>query len=482
MNFKMTVCAAAALCLAPAAFAAPATPEGAQKLTEVMQSYLGATPGVVTVVPQGEAYGLTMDIAPLLALAPPDLAGATMTPMVMMVTDAGNGTWVVTQDQSFTLAMTVPGAADIRVEVARMSGTGVFDEALKAFATSHSEFTGMAVTEHLTQPGQPEMDVSITLASGVVDATATADPAGGVNSASTLTMTGMVETIAIPAMAEGMPPINIEVSAESYETIGDASGLQMDGVLGLVKWVIAHPTPEAAEADKAGLKAVVQAALPLFDTLQATGTLRNVAMTTPLGSVGIDEITTEIEAHGITPDGLFREAITLSGLTLPEGMVPPWAVPLLPADFSIDVAFSGYDLATPALLLMPLFDLPTGTPPDPVLQDQALAALLPEGAVKITLAPGAVTGAGYELTYQGQMTAGPDAMPTGTATIRLTGAAAISEALAAAPDEVKSQALPSFAMAQGMAKPDENGALVWQIDATQPGTLKINGMDLMGGQ
>lgn len=482
MIFKTITYAVPAVFTAAAAFAIPATPEGAQQMTEVLQAYFGATDGVVLVSPAGEAYSLTIDAAPLLALAPAELAGTTMSPMVMQVTDNGDGTWAVTQDQAFAFAMTLPGIADISLDIARMWGTGVFDQELKAYVSSHSEFTGMAITEQLTQPGQPPMDVTISLASGLIDATAQANPAGGLDSTSTMTMTGLAQTISMPPMGEGMPPVDVSITAQSYVTTGNVTGFRIGGLLDLMQWAIAHPTAEAAEADKAGLKVLVQAVLPVFDTLAGAGTITNVSVTTPFGAVGIAEVVTEIEAHGVTSDGLFREAITLSGLTLPDGLLPPWAVPLLPTDFSIDVAVSGYDLAAPAMLLLPLFDLPTGTGPDQAMQDQALAALLPDGAVEITLAPGSVTGNGYELTYQGAMTAGPAAMPTGSATVTLTGAGAISAALAAAPAEVKGQALPGFAMAQGMAKPDENGALVWEIDATRPGTLMINGMDMMGGQ
>jgi hypothetical protein len=40
-------------------------------------------------------------------------------------------------------------------------------------------------------------------------------------------------------------------------------------------------------------------------------------------------------------------------------------------------------------------------------------------------------------------------------------------------------------MAQGMAQPGVDGALVWEIDASTPGTLLVNGTDMsmmMGGQ
>ena len=81
---------------------------------------------------------------------------------------------------------------------------------------------------------------------------------------------------------------------------------------------------------------------------------------------------------------------------------------------------------------------------------------------------------------------GPGQIPFGStitsATLTLTGIDAVMAALQAAPDDVKGQMLPMIGMAQGMATAGPAGELVWEIDATTPGSVKINGMDMMGGQ
>ncbi|MEO6299753.1 MAG: hypothetical protein ABIV25_06645, partial [Paracoccaceae bacterium] len=73
------------------------------------------------------------------------------------------------------------------------------------------------------------------------------------------------------------------------------------------------------------------------------------------------------------------------------------------------------------------------------------------------------------------------AVPTGTAKITLTGIDKLNAALANAPDDIKGQATMGIGMAQGMAKPGDNGALVWEIDASRPGSLSVNGTQMMGG-
>ena len=84
------------LCLAAAAaWAEPATTAGAKHLTEVFQTYLSTLPGVVAVVPQGETYAVTLNAAPLIALAADPGQQASMTPLVLTLTSKGAGLWGV---------------------------------------------------------------------------------------------------------------------------------------------------------------------------------------------------------------------------------------------------------------------------------------------------------------------------------------------------------------------------------------------------
>lgn len=481
MNFRAFSMAIPALFVASAACALPTTPEGAAHLTEVFQTYLGTVAGVVTVVPEGEVYTLTLDATPLMAMAPAEAGSYAMTPLVMELTDNGDGTWGVTQDQALSLTAALDGQFEIKLDVAALSGEGVFDEAMMAYASSSTEFSGISLTEKITMPGEPPVDVSMAAASGSADSSATPNAGGGVDATTTFTLSGMTQTMMMPPMGEGMPPMPITISIAEQEQSGNLVGYRPEAFLGLIAWAVAHPSPEAMQADMAGLKAVIEGGLPFFETLTSSGTMTGIAVDTPMGPVGIASATIEVDVNGVVEDGLFREAITLTGLTLPEGVLPPWSVPLLPTDLALDVSVTGFDLAAPAGIMMALFDMPPGSEPDAAMQDAALAALLPDGAVDITLAPGSVKGAGYELSYEGDMTAGPMSAPTGSATLTLTGIDAVMAALQAAPDDMKGQMLPMIGMAQGMATPGPAGELVWEIDATTPGTLKVNGMDMMGG-
>jgi hypothetical protein len=58
----------------------------------------------------------------------------------------------------------------------------------------------------------------------------------------------------------------------------------------------------------------------------------------------------------------------------------------------------------------------------------------------------------------------------------------VEQALAAGPPEMTGQIIPVLKMAESMAKPGENGALVWELESTATGGMLVNGTNMMGGQ
>lgn len=463
---------------------AQATPEGAAELTTLFQTYLGATPGVVTVAPEGDAYGVKLDFAPLLAKLPAGEVEAAITPMTFTLTDNGDDTWDMAQDQAFDLQFKVPGQMDMSLHIANLTGEGTFDEALQAFSTSSTRFTDMAVTEVMTDPTMGgTTNVAYSVASGQYETTAAPAAAGGVDSTMSYALDGLSETFSLPPMGEGAPPMEVTLRAESYTGTGTTEGLRPDAIYKLVAFFVANPSEAAIKAQQDGLKAILTEGIPLFDHAASVGTATAISAETPMGPMALDSMEVEVEANGIVDAGLFREAFTLTGLELPAGLVPEWAVPLVPSDLSIDIKATRFNLAAPVKLLLSALDMTKEPPLPPELEGELLAALLPEGVVDVTLAPGGVSAPVYELGYEGMISAGPmTPMPTGKATVTLTGMAEINAALQAAPPEMAQQAGPMLAMAEGMAKPGAEGELVWDIEMTAEGALTVNGMNMMGGQ
>lgn len=468
------------LLMASAAVAEPATDEGAAHLTQAFQTYLGTTEGVVSVVPNGDAYDLTLDATPLIALGKDKGVTGTATPIELSVTDNGDGTWDVSMDQAISIAVSAPDGFVMKEDIASQSFEGTFDETLMAFSEMTGEFSGVKVTETVQGPDGQPTNVEITLDKGTFEGTGFAGSAGGADVALTLTASGLSETVNT-AMGPGQPAVPVTIKAEGLSEDIKGTGFMFDGIFKTAAWVVAHPRQDAMKADKAGLKTILTGALPFFGNLTAGGKITKLTAETPVGVIGLDELAFTADINGAVADGKFREAFSLSGLTLPSGLVPAWAAPILPQKLSLDVQVTDFDAAAGITAALGALDLPDGMADTTDLNQKVQQAFLPKGGVTITLNPGSIAGDGYTLTYEGAMVAGPNApIPTGTAKVTLTGADKLQAAIGAAPDEMKAQAMMGFGMAQGMAK-TEGDELVWDIDASKPGALSVNGTPLMGG-
>lgn len=460
---------------------AEATPEGAAELTATLQTYLGATAGVVSVAPEGEAYGVKIDFTPLLAKLPPEAGTATITPITFQLTDNGDDTWAYTQDQSFAFTLKSPGNADISANIANLKSTGTFDEALQSFSTSTSTLTDVQVKEVITDPAGTTTDVQYSVASTQYDSTAVAGANGGVDTTMTYSATGFAESFVMPGGMDGVPPTVISLKAEEYTGDGVVQGLRPDAVYKLVAFFVANPEAAAIAAKQGDLKTIVTEGLPIFAHMTANVTMGGVSVETPVGPMAIATAKVDVEANGLVEQGLVREAIAVNGLTLPPGLVPEWATTLVPSDVTLDFGLSRFNLDAPVRLFLQAADLTKQPPVGPEMEQQLLAALLPEGVVDLTIAPGTTTAPDYTLGYTGTLSFGPQTtVPVGKATVSLTGMEKLTTTIQAAPPEINQQFAPFLAMATGMAKPGDGGALVWELETTAAGGMLINGTDLSG--
>ncbi len=475
--------AVSVLALVPGLSLAEATPQGAADLTALFQSYLGSIPGVVEVTTEGDAYAVTLDAAPLFALIPAE-AGATvsMTALTMLLTDNGDGTWGIAQDQPMSLKMSVPGAMEMSIDIARAACAGTFDAALMAYSQSDCVLDNMTTSQIVTDPMAGEQVSNSTLTQMVWTSTAVPGANGGVDGTQVYSATGVSQTMNMP-LEPGAPPVTIAVTLDSYSVNGTTTGLRPEAFLGALAWFVANPGEAAILANRGELKSILEGSLPLFEKITATGTGSNLSVMTPVGPVTATGLGFDIEMAGAVENGLFREAISLSGVTPPPGVLPPFAEPLMPTDATIDIGVDSFNAAAAAQVLLGLFDLVPGTEPGPEFEAALMNAFMPDGTVDIFAGPGSISNELYTLSWEGRMQAGPSMMvPTGTATVTATGLDAVMTSLQSAPPEVVMQILPVLGMAQGLAQPGPDGALVWEIDASAPGTLLINGMDLMGMQ
>ena len=462
---------------------AEATDQGAADLLAVFQTYLGTTEGVVTVAVDGDAYQVTLDATPLLAQVPAEVGmTSTITPIMMTLADNGDGTWEYEVDQPVSVAYDIPGAMTTKTEYEQLLLTGTFDEALGDTSSYSLALSNMLTEQTQIDPTLGEMVMKVTQDSVTIEGTAQAGAAGGVDGQFTTSSGNLRYEMTIPG-GDGMPPMPFVLTMAEGSAEGGMTGYQPKGLYGLLAYFVARPDAAMIEADKAGLKAALEAAMPIFANLQMTGAYKTLTLETPMGPVGMDEVGLTIDMNGAVAEGKFREAISLKGLTLPEGMVPPFAAALVPTDLTLDVAATRFDPAAAAVLGLSVLDLPADAAPGPEFGMQLLSAILPEGALDITIAPGETNAPGYRLTYEASMAVGPAMpMPVGKARIGLTGMDKINEALLASPPEMGLQEMGMMlGMAQMMSQPGVNGELIWEIEATEAGGLLINGQDMMGG-
>jgi hypothetical protein len=424
-----------ALALVPFLFAspvlaAPATQEGADHLTSVFQTYLGATADVISVKPNGDVYDLTLDATPLIAMGKASGLTGTVTPIEMTLTDNGDATWGVSMDQAISIALAMPNSFDMKEDVASQKLEGTFDESLMYFSKLKGEFSGVKVTETIQAPNAPPTPVEITLEKGTVEVAGAAGTSGGVDLTATLSATGLTQTMTAP-MAEGQPAAPIKISAEALSEDIKGTGVMFDGIYKLGAWFAAHPDQASKDADKAGLKTILTAGMPFFTNLTGAGKVTKVSVDSPIGTVGLDEVGFSVDVNGAVADGKFREALSISGLTLPAGLVPAWAAPILPKKVSLDVQVTDFDAAAGLTAALGALDMPASGMTDMTeFNAKVQSAFLPKSTVTITLNPGSLSGDGYELTYEGAMVAGPSTtIPTGTAKLTLTGADKLQAAI-----------------------------------------------------
>lgn len=463
---------------------AAATAEEAARLTTVLQTYLTAEPGVVTVTPAGDSYDTRIDLAPLLAKVKEPGFSAAVSPIQMTLTDQGGGKWKVDQDQPLSFQMKVEGQIDMKGSAGSIKGTGVFDEALGTFASQTTDISQLAFEQNMTEQAN-STKLSYTIAALHYE-TAMSAAGDGVDGTTRYTVTGLRETAAMtPKAGTAMPPMEFTIEIPTGTATSDVKGLKPKPLSGLAAWFVAHPSSELIKADQAALKDRLRDALPVFQSLSANYDLSDMTVNTMIGRFGMAKLEVLVNATGAVADGRLQEKFTVSGLTMPDGVVPPWASGLVPSRFTIDFNAAEFNLAAPAKLIVDNFDLNQNPPLKPELQQQLLQALIPKGAVTVGLGPSEVLAGIFDLKAEGTMTAGPMSMPVGQALVRLKGLDEIMAAIQAAPPEMGvGQISPMIIVAKGMGKQEADGYLSWKIESTPQGSVTINGVDpmKMGGQ
>lgn len=460
---------------------AEATNEGASRLEGVFQKYLGDAEGVVSVKADGNNYNVTFDIAPLTDKAKMDGSKFEMSKLEFTVQDNGNGKWQVSKQGPLTLLVDVPGTLRLEASADEYTLNGVFDEAIASFSTATTEAKKFTVKEEFTDPKKGgKVNIEYEMLDNKSTSTATANASGGVDFDAKIDMGAVTEKIDIGAdPTAGKPAMNLLLAAQSGSAVLKSTGLRSKSILDLVAFFVAHRDKDSIIKDQSDLKQILQAALPVWNTLGGTSEIKNVKVTAPFGEFGVDAFSGSVDMNGVVKDGKFNEKLSLTGLSLPASLVPPWAATMMPKTLNFDVTASGFDLADPASMILATLDLstPEGLPPD--FEMTLMPAFLPTGSATVTFNQTGLANDLYNLKIDGGLDVGPAAQPTGKAKISLKGLDEIAKVIMAAPPEAGLKGSGAvIIVAKGLAKTEADGTMTWNVESTPDGKILVNGTDV----
>lgn len=450
--------------------------EEAARLKKLFSSYLTDTKGVVDVKADGDGYVVRLDFNPLAAQS-----GGTVkiTPVEFKMASQSDGKWQVVQDQALTLTMDLKEQGAVDEKIGSIKISGIFDEKLNYFSKLTGEATDISLVQKMNDPNSGAVDISATVKSVQIDQTGTPSANGGVDVVSKYTIGNLVENINTAGKPEsGMPPMNLVINAAGGNYDLDAKGFKSKPFLDGLAFFIAHQTKELVSKDQATLKTTLKDAVPVWENMLVNAKLNTVTVASQYGQFGVDTVEVVGDVNGITKDGKLREKIAFNGFNVPAALVPPWATKLVPKNVSFDFTISGFDLASPAQMILDQLDLSKEPPLPEGFEQVLMPAFMPKGTVDVTLNPTSIDNETYSVKIEGSLAAGPAALPTGKAKISAKGVDEIMKIIQEAPPEAGlQQGAALVVVAKGMAKAEADGSLTWNIEASPDGKVLVNGMD-----
>ena len=461
-----------------------ATAEEAASIKASIQAYVGSEPGVVEVAPDGDDYELTLDVMPYIKKNATADFTATIDPITITLSPGDeDGTWDVSSSGPYAFSVASGDLFSTVGKIENFDWQGTFDEALGAMSESTSTLKGVSISSKVSQPGLSGK-TAIEYSIGSVESKSTATEAGEglADSESTLSFADVKvssKTEASPDAAAGMPSFDYDASIAKGSYVTAMKSANLAGILDLVSWLVAHPKDELIKQDQAALKEKILEALPVFANLSSTSTFETLKVNTAIGAFTAELGGSSVVANGVVKDGKFGEGFSLSGITIPAGLVPPWATELVPTSFKLDFAVSGFDVEAPVRLAVGAMDL-TKEPALPAeVESKLLPAFTPNNNVIVTMNPGELVSPTYTLSYEGALTVNLAGLPKGKATIRLRGMDTLMAKLSAAGDDpMAKQGVPMLVAAKGFGKAEADGSIVWVIEGTPAGSVTINGIDM----
>lgn len=468
----------------PVLFALSATPALAQTVDSAGADALGANiaryigqaafdKGLVRIAPDGDAYKIEIDFNKLAALFPlEDKVTLEIEPYVLHVKPRADATWDVAGEVSPDGRVEVKGEGGpqtMRWQVADDSFTGVYDPALAGFSVANATHGAISITST-----DPASSSEYTVASGNFQMQSTKNATAGIDFTALQTMAGVVQNMQMKAPELGMDlPIVMRSSELSYSS--NAKGFRAQQFLDLLAFGVANGDAQKIKAAQPELKTLLRAALPLWEDLDGSYGWHEFSVGTPLGIFGASEATIKVAMTGVRKDATINYAFGFKDLSLPDGLLPDWSMPLLPRDIDLNIGGTGIDLDGPVMAAIDAFDL-NNDPPIPDSVGEEIAANFLADPPVLTINRSTISNKETEIVIEGRVVYA-DGKPAGTATVEASQFDAlmtkIQEAAKTAPE---AQQMFFFAAgAKGLSKTLADGRLQWVIDMAPDGAINVNG-------
>lgn len=450
---------------------------GADRLTADLKRYLGDaafSKGIVAVAPDGDAYALTLDLDAFAAMLPAEAeAKVDIEPYALRLTPLKDGMWSVAGPlfPGGSAEFKGPnGRQTVAWAVADSSFEGVYDPALAAFTSATGRHGPLSLK---VDDAAQKVDVSIQ--SGAFSITGTKTPSGGVDFAMTQDQKGFVEIVQGPAEAS-LQPTEFTLRADSLKAESTGSNFNSRRMLDLVAFLVANADETRIKANQAELKRLVLAVLPFWDRMEGGQTFESISVETPIGPVSVGSFGLNVAMSGVTDGATVGYGVSLEQPKLPDGLLPPWAVALMPTRTELNFAGVNLQLDTALRKAVEAFDLNRTPPLDPAVGDEIAALFLGAGP-KFVIEPSIIRNADTTLTFSGEVKGQPGQNPDVDLTVEASGYDALVRALteAAATDPIAQQAQPVALAGQSMAKRLPDGRLQWIFKAAPDGSVRVNG-------
>jgi hypothetical protein len=471
------------LCLASAGYAA--TQEEADAIKASFQKYLTNQAGVVAVSIEGDAYKLTIDASPLIQKLPGSELKVQLSPLSYMLKPLGGDRWNVSTAQPLEMSIDVASAVSGRYSVKNYRHSGIYNTTLGAFESQEYNITDFKMKQ-TTDDAELKQDDDISIASITGKQTSKANSKGGLDSVGEFDILNQKSVQITKTKPAAAIPFDLTIDTNTAIQKGTTAAVNIKSreILDIMAWLVANNSEEAIKKNQEQLRSLVNAALPLFDSLNTGVKVGKTTFKTNYGDGSVASFDYVLDLNGLIEQGKFAQDLSLSGLELPLTVLPDWGNSLLPSDVSLGFSIEGFNAEAVTKLLVDNFDLSAAEPLKPDVTAQLLGAALPSGTLAITIKPGNIKSKLYTLSYEGSVQVQPSSQPTGIGKVKFTGFQATMDALqkAAQSDPSVNQAIGPLLAAQGFAK-QEGDTLIWNLEATSTGGLLVNGIDLskMGG-